>query len=170
MKKYIVINGTMGAGKTVVGRRIAELLGRSAFIDGDFVIELHPYVDHTETFEIQKDNIVHMSKNYYNFDKCDTVVLSWIMGEARASKTILEVSKLNYQVHHFILTCTKEVLAKRWALDNVNDWRTDENLAMAIEMLDQFNARCDCTFVDTSGLSVDMVAKKIIELANYDIQ
>ena len=163
MKKFIIINGTMGAGKSVVGRRIAEFMGRAAFIDGDFVIEMHPYVDHTETFDIQRSNIVHMSKNYYNFDKCDSVILSWIMGEARAYKTVSEISELNYQIYHFMLTCNKEVLVERWRKDDVNDWRTDDNLNMAIEMLNDFNKRTDCIFVDTSGLSVDMVAKEIIE-------
>jgi len=34
---------------------------------------------------------------------------------------------------------------------------------MAIEILSDFNNRTDCVFVDASELSVDMVAKKIIE-------
>jgi len=163
MKKYIIINGTMGVGKTTIGRRIAELLGRAAFIDGDFVIEMHPHIDHTETFDMQRDNIVHMSKNYYNFDKCDSVVLSWIMGEDRVVKTISEISELNYEIYHFMLTCSKEALADRWHKDDVNDWRTDENLNMATEILTEFNKRTDCIFIDTSDLSVDMVAEKIIE-------
>jgi broad-specificity NMP kinase len=162
VKKFIIVNGTMGAGKSVAGRRIAELMGRAAFIDGDFVIEMHPYVDHTETFDMQRSNIVHMAKNYYHFEKCDTVILSWIMGEARAAKTISEISALNYQVYHFMLTCNNESLTERWNKDTLNDWRTDDNLKMAIAMLNDFNKRTDCIFIDTSGLSVDMVAKEII--------
>ncbi|MCL2421161.1 MAG: AAA family ATPase [Defluviitaleaceae bacterium] len=168
MKKYIIINGTMGAGKSAIGRRIAELLGQAAFIDGDFVIEMHPHVDHTETFDMQKDNIVHMSKNYYHFNKCDFVVLSWIMGEDRANKTISEISKLNYQIYHFVLTCSKAALTKRWLEDNVNDWRTSENLNMAIEILTEFNKRTDCVFIDTSHLSIDEAAKKIIEKVRFE--
>jgi len=49
MKKYIIINGTMGAGKSTIGRRIAERLGHAAFINGDFVIEMHQYINHSET-------------------------------------------------------------------------------------------------------------------------
>jgi broad-specificity NMP kinase len=163
VKKFIIINGTMGAGKSVVGRRIAELMGRAAFIDGDFVIEMHPYIDHTETFDIQRSNIVHMAKNYSHFEKCDAVILSWIMGEARAAKTISEISELNYHTHHFMLTCSSESLAERCHKDTANDWRTTDNLNMALDMLKDFNKRTDCIFIDTSGLSVDMVAKEIIE-------
>ena len=163
MKKYIIINGTMGAGKSTVGRRIAELLGRAAFIDGDFVVELYPFIGIEETMSMQRDNIFHMSKNYYNFDKCDTVVLSWIMGETGTDMVISEISKLNFQIYHFILTCSKEVLTQRWHNDSTADWRTDENLNMAIEILNEFNKRTDCIFVDTSELSVDMAAKEIIK-------
>ena len=163
MKKYIIINGTMGAGKTTIGRRTAEMLGRTAFIDGDFVIELHPHIDEKHTKPMQRDNILHISKNYYNFDMCDSVVLSWIMGEAGTDMIVSEVSKLNFQVYHFILTCNKDILAERWRNDNACDWRTDENLNMAIEILNEFNERKDCIFIDTSELSVDMAAKEIIE-------
>jgi len=34
---------------------------------------------------------------------------------------------------------------------------------MAIKILNDFNSRTDCALIDTSELSVDMVAKKIIE-------
>jgi len=163
MKKYIVINGAMGAGKSVVGRRTAELLGRAAFIEGDFAIELHPHIDHSETEAMQSDNILHMSKNYYNFNKCDFVVLSWIMSENKVKKIISEISKLNYQTYHFILTCSKDVLIERWHNDTVNDWRTDENLSAAIDLLNEFNKRIDGISIDTSDLSVDIVAEKIIE-------
>ncbi|MCL1789450.1 MAG: hypothetical protein FWG33_03755 [Oscillospiraceae bacterium] len=104
-----------------------------------------------------------MSKNYCNFDKCDSVILSWIMGEERAFKVVSEISELNYQIYHFMLTCTKEVLTERWHNDDVNDWRTDDSLNMAIEILNDFNKRTDCIFLDTSDLSVNMVAEKIIE-------
>jgi broad-specificity NMP kinase len=164
MKKYIIINGTMGAGKTTVGRRIAEKLGRAAFIDGDFVIELHPHIDEKETKPMQRDNILHMSKNYCNFDKCDTVILSWIMGEAGTEMIISEISKLNFQVYHFILTCKEESLTTRWHNDNINDCRTDENLKLAIQILNEFDKRTDCIFIDTSELSVDEVAERIIDI------
>ena len=163
MKKYIIINGTMGAGKSTVGRRIAELLGCAAFIEGDFVVELHPHIDHSETEAMQRDNILHMSKNYNQFNKCNAVVLSWIMGETGAKKLMTEIAALNYEIYHVVLTCSKQALTERWHKDAVNDWRTGENLKMALHLLESFNKRTDCIFIDTSDLSVDMAAERIIE-------
>jgi len=128
-----------------------------------FVIEMHPHIDEKETKPMQRDNIFHISKNYCNFDKCNAVVLSWIMGEVGTTMIVSEISKLNFQIYHFILTCDKEVLTERWRSDNVADWRTDANLNMSIEILNEFNKRTDCIFIDTSDLSVDMAAHEIIE-------
>ena len=163
MKKYIIINGGMGAGKSVVGRKVAESLGRAAFIDADFLVEMYPNVDYSETEALRRDIIVNMSRNYCNFDKCDYVVLGWIMYDNTASRLLAEISKLNFEIHHFVLTCNARVLAKRWNKDTINDWRTDENLDVAIEQLDYFKSLADCIVIDTSELSVDMAAEKIVE-------
>ena len=48
----IIINGSTGIVKTTVGRAIAETIGRCAYADGDFVIELHLH------YSMQKDNIL----------------------------------------------------------------------------------------------------------------
>jgi len=162
MKKYIIINGSPGTGKTTVGRKIAEAVGRCAYIDGDFVIELHPHVDYKETYPMQKDNILHISKNYYNFTHCDTVVLSWIMGESLVVDFIADITTMGYDVQHFILTCDKAVLKDRWYKDSVADWRSDEFLVFATELLEQFSKRKDGNMIDTSGLSVDEAVNRII--------
>jgi len=161
MKKYIIINGSPGTGKTTVGRKIAESMGRCAYIDGDFVIELHPHIDYKETYPMQKDNILHMSKNYFDFAHCDTIVLSWIMGESLTAEFIADLTKMGYDVRHFILTCDKAVLKDRWYKDSVADWRSDEFLIFATELLEQFSKRKDGNIVDTSDHSIDEAAARI---------
>lgn len=42
--KVIIINGPMGVGKTTVGKYIAEKWEGTAFIDGDWCLDLHPFV------------------------------------------------------------------------------------------------------------------------------
>jgi len=164
IKKYITINGGMGAGKTEVGRSVAEKLYGTAFIDGDFIIEIHPFgcADYTSTKAMRLDNILHLSKNYYNFDDCKNIVLSWIMYEDTASELVAEISKLDVCFYHFVLTCNAETLTERWKNDEINDWRNDENLQTAIEQLEYFRNLPGATVIDTSELSVDMVANEII--------
>ena len=165
MKKYIIVNGSPGAGKTTIGRKIAETISRCAYIDGDFVIELHPHVDYKETYPMQKDNILHMSKNYYDFAHCDTVVLSWIMGESLAAEFIADITTMGYDVQHFVLSCDKAVLKDRWYKDSIADWRSDEFLVFAMEILEQFSKRKDGEIVDTSNFSIDETVAYIIKVS-----
>jgi len=163
MKKYIIINGGMGAGKSAIGRKVAEKLGRAAFINADFLIEMYPDVDYSETKAMRRDNIVNMSRSYCDFHKCDFVVLAWIMYRDTASELLSEISNLNFEIYHFVLTCNAEVLAERWHNDAINDWRTEENLKTATEQLEYFSNLADCIIIDTSELSVDAAAEKVIE-------
>jgi len=166
MKKYIIVNGSPGAGKTTVGRKIAETIGRCAYIDGDFVIEIHPHVeDYKETYPMQYDNILHMSKNYINCVHIDTVVLSWIMGDTVVAEFISDITTMGYDVQHFVLSCDKTVLKDRWYKDSIADWRNDEFLVYAIELMEKFNKRKDGEIVDTSNLSIDETVSYIIKLS-----
>jgi len=86
MKTFLLINGPMGVGKTTVGKIICGKLGRAAFIDGDWCLDIHPFVGNRETKAMAIDNIIHMSKNYYHCGESDAVVVSWIMSEQTAEK------------------------------------------------------------------------------------
>lgn len=53
----IVINGPMGIGKTTVGTYIADSNPGTAFIDGDWCMDLHPFVGNKETRDMAVNNI-----------------------------------------------------------------------------------------------------------------
>ena len=71
----IVINGPMGVGKTMASRLIADWFPGTAFIDGDWCMDLHPFVGSRETKEMAVDNILHMIGNYRKCSACRRVVL-----------------------------------------------------------------------------------------------
>ena len=62
--RVIIINGPMGVGKAVTGKRIAEKKTGTAFIDGDWCMDIHPFVRNRETKAMTIDNILHMIGNY----------------------------------------------------------------------------------------------------------
>ena len=53
----IVINGPMGIGKTTVGSYISDSNPGTAFIDGDWCMDLHPFVGNKETRDMAVNNI-----------------------------------------------------------------------------------------------------------------
>ena len=56
----IVINGPMGIGKTTVGTYIADSNSGTAFIDGDWCMDLHPFVGNKETRDMAVNNIIRI--------------------------------------------------------------------------------------------------------------
>ena len=164
MKKLIIINGPMGVGKTTVGKIICNKLGRAAFIDGDWCLDIHPFVGNRETKAMAIDNIIYMAKNYYSCSESDTVVVSWIVSEQNTDNIISGLSDIDFQIHNIVLTCSKEALIDRWKKDAVAEWRNEEKwLTQSINSLDDFYNRKGAYVIDTSVLSAGMVADKIIE-------
>ncbi len=49
MKNFIVINGTMGVGKTATGKQLQKLLPNCVFLDGDWCWDASPFIVNEET-------------------------------------------------------------------------------------------------------------------------
>ena len=97
--KAIVINGPMGVGKTTVGKILADRNPGTAFIDGDWCMDLHPFVGSRETKEMAVDNILHMAGNYRKCSACSMVVLVWLMDDPWVCRRITEgLSALQMEV------------------------------------------------------------------------
>lgn len=88
--KAIVINGPMGVGKTTVGQYIAEKYPGTAFIDGDWCMDIHPFVGNHETKAMAVDNILHMAGNYSRCSACRMLVIVWLMDDAWVRERIAE--------------------------------------------------------------------------------
>ena len=79
--KVIVINGPMGVGKTTLGKYIADKYAGTAFIDGDWCIDIHPFIGNRETKTMAIDNILYLINNYKKCSACQMIVLVWLMDE-----------------------------------------------------------------------------------------
>jgi len=159
--KVIMINGPMGVGKTVTGKRIAEKNPGTAFIDGDWCMDLHPFVGNHETKAMAVDNILHMIGNYQKCSECKMVVLAWLMDDQRVLRSILDgLAALRTEIEHVTLICDRETLIRRWKNHHNCEWRTDQWLEVSLASL-PFFASAENT-IDTVGLSVDQVADIIM--------
>ena len=160
--KVIVLNGPMGVGKTTVGKYIADHHPGTAFIDGDWCLDIHPFVGNQETKAMAVDNILHMIGNYQKCSVCSMVVLVWLMDEPWVIRKIMEgLSALQAEAKKVTLVCSRESLIQRWKDDHNCEWRTDEWLNVSLKSLAGF-ASIDDT-LDTSGLSVEQVAELVMQ-------
>ena len=159
--KVIVLNGPMGVGKTTVGKHIAGQNPGTAFIDGDWCMDIHPFVGDQETRAMAVDNILHMIRNYQKCSVCSMVVLVWLMDDPRVIREIEEgLAALRAEVKSVTLVCDRETLIRRWENDRNCEWRTDEWLDVSLKSLPGFASMDNVT--DTSGLSVEQVADLIM--------
>ena len=159
--KVIVINGPMGVGKTTAGRYIAGQVPGTAFIDGDWCMDLHPFVGNRETRAMAADSILHMVGNYLKCSACGMVVLVWLMDDPQVLRRITEgISALGAEVKSVTLVCGREALVRRWKNDRDCAWRTDEWLDASLRSLEQFAAMDNV--IDTDGLPVSRIAEIIL--------
>ena len=160
--KVIIINGPMGIGKTTVGKYIADHHPGTAFIDGDWCMDIHPFIGNQETKAMAVDNILYMIGNYQKCSVCSMVVLVWLMDDPWVVQRITEgLAALQTELKSVTLTCDRGNLIKRWNNDQNCEWRTDEWLHVSLKSLPGF-ASMD-NVIDTSLLTVDQVADLIMQ-------
>ena len=160
MRVYI-INGPMGVGKTATGKLIAEKNPGTAFIDGDWCMDIHPFVGNRETKAMAVNNILHMIDNYQKCSECKMVVLVWLMDDESVLRSIMDgLAALRAEVKSVTLFCDRDTLIRRWKNDRNCEWRTDQWLEVSLASLPRFASMKDA--IDTSGLSVDQTADMIM--------
>ena len=160
--KVIILNGPMGVGKTTVGKYIADHYPGTAFIDGDWCLDLHPFVGNRETKAMAVDNILHMIGNYMKCSVCKMIVLVWLMDDPWVLQAITDgLAALQAEVKSVTLVCDRENLIRRWENDHNCEWRTDEWLKVSLASLPAFAAMGNT--MDTAGLSVERIAGRIME-------
>lgn len=160
--KVIILNGPMGVGKTTVGKHIADQNPGTAFIDGDWCMDIHPFIGNQETKAMAIDNILHMIANYQKCSVCSMVVLVWLMDDPRVIQRITEgLAALQAETKYVTLICNRENLIKRWSNDQNCEWRTDEWLQVSLKSLPGF-ASLD-NKIDTTDLPVNQIADLIMQ-------
>ena len=162
--KVIVINGPMGVGKTATGRAIADRVPGTALIDGDWCMDIHPFVGNRETKAMAVDNILHMIANYGRCSECDMVVLAWLMDDPWVRQAISDgLSSLHMEEKGVTLVCDRESLIRRWKQDRSCEWRTDRWLEASLASLSVFASRPDA--LDTSHLTIAQAAERILRMS-----
>ena len=160
--KVIILNGPMGVGKTTVGKTIADQHPGTAFIDGDWCMDIHPFIGNDETKAMAVDNILHMIGNYQDCSVCSMVVLVWLMDDPWVIDRITQgLSAMQAEVKNVTLVCDRENLIRRWKNDRNCDWRTDDWLKVSLKSLPGFASMDNA--MDTSDLSVDRIAALIMQ-------
>lgn len=160
-KQLYLIGGTMGAGKTTVGRILKKQLPDCVFLDGDWCWDMDPFQVTEETKKMVMKNIIFLLNSFLTCSAYKNVVFCWVMHEQAIIDEILGSLDLNgCQVHLFSLICSPKELAGRLEKDIEQGFRDEDVVNRSLARL-PFYEKLNTIKIDTTGCSPKMVAERI---------
>lgn len=161
MKKLIIINGTMGVGKSTVSRELNQRLQNSVWLDGDWCWMMNPWDFSDENKSMVIDNICYMLSNFLKNSSFEYVIFCWVLHLESITDLILERLKhIEFQTFKITLTCTREELTKRLIK---RDLKNSGNVKNSIDRLSLYESM-DTIKIDTSDLEVEEIVADIIRM------
>ena len=161
MKNLILINGTMGAGKTATSRQIQKMLPKCVFLDGDWCWDASPFIVTDETKNMVQNNIGYLLNNFLNCSAYENVIFSWVMHEESIIDEILSLVQHNdYHLFKFSIVCTEEALISRIKRDVENGIRSEDLIGRSIARLQNYS-QMDTQKIDTTDISPEQAAQLI---------
>ncbi len=162
MKNLILINGTMGVGKTTTGRALQQLLPDCVFLDGDWCWDMRPFVVNAETKKMVEQNIYYLLNNFLHCSVYQNIIFCWVMHEQVILDHLLAALDLSdCCVYQFSLVCSEQALIKRLELDVAAGLRVPEGTARSLPRLQNYQSMATLK-IDTSEISAAQAAEKIL--------
>lgn len=164
MKKLIMINGTMGVGKSTVCNKLLDLLSPSVYLDGDWCWNMNPFVVSEENKEMVINNISYLLKYYLNNSGYEYIIFCWVMHEEYIIKQILDkLKEFDFKLYKISLICTQEALEKRLNNDVVNGIRKIHVISRSVERISSYE-KMDTVKIDVSNNTAEDTAKRIYSM------
>lgn len=161
MKRFFLIGGAMGVGKTTVCRQLQRDLPNSVFLDGDWCWDADPFQVTGETKVMVMDNICHLLNNFLRCSAYENVIFCWVMHEQAIIDAILgRLDCETCDVKCISLLADEGTLRARLELDIAKGSRTADVIGRSVARLPLYQA-LDTVKLDTSGKTVQEVAAEI---------
>jgi broad-specificity NMP kinase len=160
----LIINGSLGVGKTSVAEQLHWKFEKSVHLDGDTIGDVHPFeiydparIDHLyRTLALLVE--FHQQNGYENF------VINYVFESAQSLGELLALLRpLNPSIHVFWLTCNAQEQERRIrarSRDQVG-WELERFIELQRIQTEAAQEGFIGIEVDTSGLSAPEVAAKI---------
>lgn len=166
-KKLIMITGPAGIGKTTVCKEIFKRINGCAWLDGDWCWMVNPYPGKTpEQKKYVAKAFGYIINGYFNDANTKFILFSWLMHSEFMFDLITEqIADKDYELIKIALVCSDE---KSYIERMRYDRRREEQIEEADNMkrFYQLNA----SIIDVIHLSVDDIAKRIMELILSPVQ
>ena len=156
MKHLIIVNGTMGAGKTTVCRSLTRLLPANVFLDGDWCWDMNPFTVTEETKTMVLENIAFLLNQFLSCSSLEYVIFCWVI--------LSRLQTENCSVLTVSLICSEEALRLRLEKDVEAGLRTEDVISRSVARLDCYRD-FPSVKLDVSDLTPGEAAARIAAMA-----
>ncbi len=164
MKKLIIINGTMGVGKSTVCKKLLEILVPSVWLDGDWCWNMNPFIVSEENKEMVMNNICYLLKSFLNNTGYENIIFCWVIHQEIIFDQLLErLSGLEFELHKITLICSQQSLTARIQKDVQAGSRKSEDIERSVSRLELYHDM-DTKKINVSNLTAEQTAEEIKQL------
>ncbi|WP_066498126.1 AAA family ATPase [Abyssisolibacter fermentans] len=169
MKKLIIINGTMGVGKTTICRELYKSIENSVWLDGDWCWMMNPFNVTEENKIMVMDNITHLLNNFLKNSSFEYVIFNWVMHQEWIIEKLLEKlsNKPTYEIYKITLICSEEELKNRIKKDIKNGKRGLNSIDNSLERLKLYK-EMDTIKLDISNKDIISSVDNIKQIIRYE--
>lgn len=110
----IIINGSLGVGKTSVADQLHYKFARSVHLDGDAIGDVHPFIIYDEARIRHLYRTLELLVGFHQKNGYDGFVINYVFESAESLQELLDLLlPLDPSIHTYWLTCDERELAKR---------------------------------------------------------
>ncbi|QNU66176.1 AAA family ATPase [Ruminiclostridium herbifermentans] len=162
MKNLLIINGTMGVGKTATCRELQKILPQNVFLDGDWCWDMNPFTVNDETKAMVMDNICYLLSNFIRCSEYKNIIFCWVMHEQWIIDELLSrLDTGNCLVKLFSLTADRKALEDRLIKDVENGKRTQDCIQRSVNRIKMYDC-LNTERIDVSRISAKQAAEIIL--------
>lgn len=164
MAKLVMINGTMGVGKTVTCKELYKKLQKSVWLDGDWCWMMNPFIVNEKNKKMVENNITYLLRKFLTNSSFQYVIFNWVIQSEEIYDMLLnKLNDLKFEVVKITLICNEESLRNRISIDIKNNKRDQDYLDRSLERIPLYK-NMKTIKIDTSNLSISATVNKIIEI------
>jgi broad-specificity NMP kinase len=168
-KKLIIINGTMGVGKTATCRELNDKLYSSVWLDGDWCWMMNPFVVNEENKRMVISNITYLLRNFLANSTLQNIIFNWVIHMEDIFNDVLEpLADLDFEVIKITLICSEEALKERILKDVNLNLRDESSINMCVERLELYK-NMNTIKIDTTNLSIAETVDKINKIIKPEV-